>query len=189
MKLAIRAASAAILLGLASTAVATPVEYRYSLLVTDSFAGPVSPGDRFFGRFLLEGDNLTETGFERFAPAGTSDPTVTGTLLDFSVSILGRSFTLSDDFSFPDLPAIELFDGIATGFDFVSFDTALVLGTGNGPSLDFSYLDFLVGENRETVDVAGRIVDVEQVPEPSTLLLMAGALLGLASRRPTPARA
>lgn len=159
---------------LAGSAQAAVVRFNFAL---DFISGPLD-GQSAFGSFDIAGADCPAFVCNgTFTPAGAANPIgPTGTLNAFSVTVDGTTFTATDDDLFPEFPSIDLQDNLLAGIAFMDF--------GGPPSLSIfgSLLGGWGGEYRNAEFDGSLIGNVRQIgeamaiPEPSTLLLAAGAL-------------
>ena len=172
---------ASLSLGLmAGSAQAALVRINFAL---DFSSGPLT-GQTAFGNIDVAAQDCAGAVCNgMFTPAGLANGIIgaTGSLLDFDVTVSGVRFNASSDDLFPDFPGIELTNSVLTRIDFADFDgppSLLIFGSANGgwggSYRDAAYDDSLIANVRQ-------IGDAVLVPEPGSLLLVAGALLAALS--------
>ena len=181
------AAALCVALGLlASPAQASPVGFTLNVAFD---SGPLA-GQTAVGSFAVGGAGCA-TGLcsGAFTPSN-------GGLLDFRITVDGVLFTASMDSDYPLFPEIDLLDNAVTFLTFFAGDAsplALSLSAflvGDGP---LSASGYYTPEEGLTSFVASDGISAAVVPEPSTALLAALGIAGVAGasrrRRETPAEA
>ncbi len=165
---------------LAGSAQAVPVRFNFAV---DFISGPIA-GQTAYGTFDVSSDDCA--GFVcsgLFTPSGPANfigPT--GTLLDFQIVVDGVTFSASGDDAYPDFPIITLVNNLLTRIDFMDFGPPSLSIFGGPDDGGGSYTD----ANFDTSNIGNlqQIGGAQPIPEPSTALLVGGALVaGLSTMR------
>lgn len=174
-------ASLSLSLGLpAGPAQAALVRINFAL---DFASGPLT-GQTAFGNVDVDGQGCAGSVCNgTFTPAGPANGILgaTGSLLAFDVTVDGVHFSAANDDLFPDFPVIELVNSVLTRIDFADFGgppSLTIFGSASGgwggSYRDAAFDDSLIANVRQ-------IGDAHLVPEPGSLMLVAGALLAALS--------
>jgi len=131
-------------------------------------------GQTFMGLFALDG--FVGSGFEFFAPLGSSEPAVTGTLLALMIEINGDMFTMEDDVEFPDLPVVEAQDGDISFIDFVTDNTVVPSLDIQGTPVELLSVTYVDGFGNSS---SGYWSNAQVVPIPAAVWLFGSGLIGL----------
>ena len=172
-----------LLLGLLTgLAHASPVEFKFGV---EFASGPIA-GQTAFGTFNVASQDCGALGCSGiFTPSGPLNfigPT--GTMLDFQIVVDGVTFTAISDDGYPDFPSVTLLNNLLTRIDF--FDSG---APTYAPSLsiygDQSNGGGIYTDKNFDPSIIGRWYQISaplSVPEPSTALLVAAALVAALSR-------
>lgn len=197
-----------VLLACVSTANAVPISYRITFEVEEvapwqgSHGVVPSPGDIYSGFFALDSAGLQADGTNRGIPLISFAATIADASWCFNVACGDNQFFLFRG------PTAPFFGSPSPGFDVLNGDVVNLRGgvaaVGDSPFVDFSY-NYSAGApssdptcvgpgycgnqpnhfwaNLGGSDTLHGSMHVTRVPEPSTLLLLAGALVALARKR------
>lgn len=137
-----------------STVVQAKTMFTFDVTFND---GPLD-SDTFTGSFALNG--FTGSGFELFAPPGSSESGVTGKLLAFEIEVDGNVFTMRDDVEFRDLPIIEAEGGVISFIDYDGVsNSGARLRIDGGPGEMAWYIDALGNQS------SGYLNNLQVIPD------------------------
>ncbi len=160
--------------GLGTTARAAPIFFDMTLVGTFGlYNGTIGTGS-----FSIESSLFTGTGSEAFIPVGGSGSFVDiPGLLSFNFEFAGNSYSMADDSSYPNLPAVAFLNGVFDGYNFASITANELFSIG-----DYNF--FHINPNQlETQGYVTTSLSVVPLPAALPLFLSGLAGLGLVGRR------